>query len=350
MRMEASRRKNDKQNRIPLLILIVLLAVVLITVVVVAIQKNRASAQGQVTEGNTQDDQTEKWQEGIVSYNGKEYRFNSDLHIYLLMGIDKEGKAEPVEVGNEGGQADALFLLVANSHDKTISIVSINRNSMTSVHMCGQFGDDLGTAERQICLQHAYGDGMHLSCSRTQEAVSHLFYELPIDGYVSFRLDAVPIMNDAIGGTRVTVLQDVSYPEAGVDLKEGETVQLNGTEAYWYVRGRDTDIFNSATDRLRRQEQFITEFSDQFKDAVAGDVSKALEVYDSISDYLVTNVDYVELISELIFYDYDDSRLYTVPGEMTHGEFHDEYYVDEDALYDLIIRVFYEEVKDTEDE
>ena len=41
-------------------------------------------------------------------------------------------------------------------------------------------------------------------------------------------------MNDAVGGVEVTVLQDISFPKAGVDLKKGEKVTLDGTQAYYY--------------------------------------------------------------------------------------------------------------------
>lgn len=30
-------------------------------------------------------------------------------------------------------------------------------------------------------------------------------------------------MNDAVGGVEVTVLQDISFPKAGVDLKKGKS-------------------------------------------------------------------------------------------------------------------------------
>ena len=35
----------------------------------------------------------EKWQEGVVTYKGKQYRYNSNIRSYLIMGIDND---EPV--------------------------------------------------------------------------------------------------------------------------------------------------------------------------------------------------------------------------------------------------------------
>ena len=37
--------------------------------------------------------------------------------------------------------------------------------------------------------------------------------------------------------------------------------------------------------------------------------------------------------------------MYTVSGETVMGEEFEEFYVDDDALYDLIIQIFYEEVE-----
>ena len=48
-------------------------------------------------------------------------------------------------------------------------------------------------------------------------------------------------MNDAVGGVEVTVQQDISFPKAGVNLKKGQKVTLNGTQAYYYLHGRDTE-------------------------------------------------------------------------------------------------------------
>lgn len=43
----------------------------------------------------TQDSGQEKWQEGVVAYQGKEYLYNTDIKTYLMMGVDIDtGTAE----------------------------------------------------------------------------------------------------------------------------------------------------------------------------------------------------------------------------------------------------------------
>ena len=338
---------NKKKNNLPAIIMILLLILLLTIVVILAIKKNAnlSNTQTNVDEGNTQ--ATEKWQEGVIRYNDTYYKFNNKIHTYLIMGIDKNGPVadEIIENARDGGQSDAMFLLVTNAEDETMSVISINRNSMTEISAYTESGAFIGKVKAQICLQHGFGDGKKLSCSRTADAVSYLFYNIPIDGYFSINIGAIPIMNDAIGGTKVTVLDDLSYPKADVELKKGETVNLMGMEAYYYLRGRNLDEFDSATNRLRRQEQYITSYFAKMKQIAEGSKSKVLQIYESIEDYIVTNIDFVDLVSELMSYEYDDSRMYTVPGETVMGETYEEYHVDDRALYDIIIDVFYNEVE-----
>lgn len=333
------------KNQIPLIALFVMLSLVLIIVIVIGLRRNQASRDIETSSVPAGEAVQEKWQEGTISHNGKYYKYNNNLRTYLLMGIDKDGPAVEVEKGFKGGQSDAMFLIVSDSENQKISVISINRNTMTKIKTLDESGNDAGEITSQICVQHSYGDGRHYSCSRTVDAVSYLFYNLPISGYLSIYLEAVPILNDAVGGVEVKVLQEINDPNRGVYLPEGDVRVLSGTEAYSYLRLRDINIFGSATDRLHRQEQYIAGYMEKLKTALSGDASKAADIYNSVSEYLVTNVDFVEMVSELMSYEYDGDRMYTVPGETTAGEQYEEYYVDEKALYDLIIQIFYKEVE-----
>ena len=321
--------------------------IILVLVLGVVLFFSLGRGQGTQNDDNvpsTSGDELEKWQEGIISYKGKEYIYNQKIKAYLIMGIDKSGKVETAPDHQSGGQSDAMFLLVTNEADKMMSVVSINRNTMTRIETFYKSGISSGYVTGQICVQHGFGDGRQLSCTRAADAVSHLFYNLPITGYLSIRLDAIPIMNDAIGGVELTVLEDVKSSSKGVDLKKGQTRKLNGTEAYCYLRGRELDLFDSATNRLRRQEQYIGAFSAQMKSYTKGNATKMLSIYESIEDYIVTNIDFANLADELSKYEYDESRMYTIPGETKMGEEFEEYYVDEDEFYDMIIDIFYQEV------
>ena len=287
---------------------------------------------------------TEKWQEGIINYKGKYYKYNSHIDTYLLLGIDKSGKVKKTTNYNDGGQSDVLALFVVDNESETFSLITIHRNTMCDVDVYTEDNEYKYTANLQLCLQHAFGDGQGLSCRRTVEAVKRLFDNIPIDGYVSLNMDALPIINDSVGGVQVEVLDDLNYPNKGVNLKAGDIKTLNGNEAYVYIRGRDTGEFDSASARLRRQEQYIASFMSTIR-RLPNKTSTISSMYDDIKDYVVTNVLFDDLLMALSDYELTEDHIYSVPGEVIMGEAYEEFYVDEDALYDLIIEVFYNETE-----
>jgi LCP family protein required for cell wall assembly len=296
MSKDFRREHSKRRNRIPFVVLSVVLLVVLGIVVALAM-KGKNTSQPVADDTQQQEEIVEKWQEGTVSYKDKHYLYNNDIKTYLLMGIDSDEPAKATKNYIVGGQSDAIFLLVTNARDKSISVVSIHRNTMTRIKTCYRTGVDAGYKTMQLCVQHGYGDGMALSCERAKEAVSYLFYNLPIHGYLSMRMGAIPMMNDAIGGVEVTVLQDLTNASRGVELKKGETITLNGNQAYAYLRTRDINEFESATDRLERQEQYITAYMDKLSNLAGKDTSVALDIYESIEDYIVSSIDFASLVS-----------------------------------------------------
>lgn len=324
------------------------LCVVVIGILVMAVQTKASQKQQDYDAFTPREDNSasingnvEKWQEGDVLYQGEYYRYNKNIRTYLLMGIDNDGPAESVKSGTNGGQSDAMFLLVVDSENQKLSIISINRNTMTEIEMYDKNGTYLMTAQGQICLQHAYGDARRLSCTRTVSAVEKLFTNIPISGYVSINMGAIPTLNDAIGGVQVEVLQDLNYPSKNVNLTAKETVTLNGNEAYCYLRGRDVNDFDSASDRLRREEQYMVAYMNQLKHYASGNASAIVNLYDEVEDYIVSNVDFAGLAGELLDYEFSDSVMYTVPGHTQMGETYEEYVVDEEAFEDLLMEVFY---------
>lgn len=286
---------------------------------------------------------SEKWKEGTISYNGKYYQFNKDLDLYLLMGIDTDETVQAAVNYKEGGQADAIFLLAADREKKELTAVSIHRNTMTQIYTCDEAGNSTGYVEAQICLAHGYGDGKRLSCLRTVDAVSNLFYGLPIDGFVSINLGGIEPLNSVVGGVKLEVLDDINVGD--VHLTKGETVTLTDKEAYYYLRNRRTSEFDSATNRMKRHQQYIDHFLQQLKSGVKGGLIGASKLYDSIADYCVTDLPLSTLIKTLKDYTYDSDRMYNLPGEVTQpGEF-EEFHVDDDALYEMILDLFYVEVE-----
>lgn len=242
----------------------------------------------------------------------RKYRYNEDILTFLFMGIDGEGAAEGYA---GGGRADALFLFVLNPHNETMSLIPINCDTMTEVNVYDAQGNYENTVTAQVCVQYGFGDGGRESCEYQIEAVRNLFYGIPIHGYLAVDMGAVPAVTELIGG---------------IDLR-----------AFTDVRNGDREV---------RQRQFMTALIDKVRRMTKEDLTVPIKIYNSISDRAVTDitVDEVTYLTAIAGgYHFSESRVVTVPGRSISGEENrdsglDEFYVDETALYELILDVFYE--------
>ncbi len=287
------------------------------------------------------------WESDWIRYNGEVYDYNEDIKTFLIMGIDKNDETvTEVAEGTDGGQADGLFLLVLNPHDKSIKIIGINRNSMTDVDVYDEYGRYRTTVIAQIATQHGFGNGMEESCEYQVKAVSNMFYQLPIHGYAAINMSAIPIINDQVGGVDVTVLEDLTKWDKS--LKKGEQVHLEGMTAFHYVKSRDLNKFGSNDRRLERQRQYLNGFIKAARAATEENNNAAVELFTAISNKMVTNISIDEigyLAPEIRDYNFDATDFMMIDGETEKtGEF-EEFHVDQDDLYRTIIEVFYEKVE-----
>lgn len=287
------------------------------------------------------------WKEGWVKYNGQIYAYNEDILTFLIMGIDKTKDVKEVAEGTNGGQADALFLVVLNPHDDSLSVIGINRNTMTDVSVYDNNGSFVNTVKAQIAVQHGFGNGVEESCEYQVNAVQHLFYEMPVHGYAAINMSAIGPLTDMVGGVDVVALEDIKSGNSTV-IKEGEEVHLEGDLAFAYIHNRDTKEFGSADHRLERQKQFITTYLQKVKQKTKEDIGFPISVYQSIAPQTVTSLTVDEmtyLVSIAKDYSFDENYLYTLKGETKQGDVFEEFYVDETDLFELILKVFYEPVE-----
>lgn len=283
--------------------------------------------------------------EGEIRYRGHTYAYKQNVLTFLFMGIDKKGEMQASQNQIKGGQADAIFLLVMDPAGQSVQIVAVNRDAMTDVDVYDSDGVFVETQKAQIALQHAYGDGMEESCERTVSAVSNLFYGIPIHGYCSVNMEAISLLNDALGGVDVTPEEDV-YVNKKLKWKAGEKVHLEGNDAFTFVQNRDVTVAQSAEGRLARQKQYLQAFIEKAKVRVKEDMTLPLQLYAKLSPYMVTDVTADEvayLAKQALSCRFDPSHMYAMKGEVKQGEQFEEFYPDEEALYELILEVFYEE-------
>lgn len=291
-------------------------------------------------------EEREAWQDGWVKYKDAVYAYKEEILTFLIMGIDKQNDVEEVAEGTNGGQADALFLAVLDPQERRIKVIGVNRNTMTDIDIYDESGAYASTVKAQIAIQHGFGNGMEESCEYQRKAVANLFYQLPIHGYAAVNMSAVATINDAVGGVEVTVPADLDG--LSEEFTEGETLQLQGENAFWFVKYRDTDVFGSADMRLERQKQYLNRFIGAAKQAVRKDASVVFDLYQAVKPQMVTDIsldEAVYLAPILAEYAFAEEDFHMVPGETVMGEKFEEFYPDEDAMFEMILDIFYEKVQ-----
>lgn len=281
-----------------------------------------------------------------ITYNGRNYQYNSLITTVLYAGVDSEGKLEAMGSYTDAPRADSINLVILNKKDQKMTIVPINRDTMTEIRRYAANGKDRGTYTSHLGLAYAYGDGGKVSCESLREAVSTLLGGIPITEYVVTNRSSMPYINQLVGGVTVTVPNDdlaEEYPE----FKKGASVKLDDTNIETYLRKRDTEEDFSNEGRMERQRTYMSAYVKQFKELLETDTSGTWNKIEKMDDYIQTSITknkYIGLAKLLNTVDFDESNFYQLKGQDAQGELHDEFYVDEAALWESIIELFYEEV------
>ena len=287
---------------------------------------------------------TSNTQENTIQYDGKVYRYNDHLSNYLFLGVDTREKVDTYKNINDAGQADAIFLISYDRAEETIQSILIPRDTMTQIEAFNPAGESLGMTEDHINIQYAMGDGKDKSCQLMKQAVSDLLYGVPIQGYCSMNMDGIPVLTDIIGGVPVTVPDD-SLEEINPEFQQGAEVVITGENAEQFVRYRDIKKTQSAIIRMNRQKVFLQAYAKKAQEVSKKDSSLISRIYDGVQDYLVTNMSN-DIFAKMLAAFSGGTNMVTIPGEGTEGEIYDEYHVNEDQLYELMIQIFYKEVQD----
>lgn len=281
----------------------------------------------------------------IIVYNGKKYQYNENNINILFMGVDRSMQDSEENVIGENGQADVLIWGVLDAETGHLSLINISRDAMVDVNRYNVEGKYLGTDNMQVCLAYSYGDGKEKSCENTIQSVSRLMYGMPVNAYAAVDYSSIALLNDAIGGVTVEVLEDLSL--ADPSLKQGESVTLHGELAQTYVRARNTEALDSNNQRMERQKQYMSAFLQQVISQTKKNITLPVTLYQEISDYMVTNISASEvthLATLIVQNGVSSGEILTVPGEVKQGEVYAEFYPDDDELYKLILSVFYKEI------
>ena len=297
-------------------------------------------------ENTSEDSISEEEQEGFyITYDGKQYQYNSDVINILCLGIDKDIPIEEKRETGSEGLADVVILASIDTKEDTLKFLAVPRETMVPVKLIDTKGNFVRTENEQITLQYAYGQTAEKSCELMIDTVSNLLFHLPIQRYCAINFQALPALNDAIGGVDLVSIETVHWWNGS--FYEGQQMHLEGQAALDYVRQRDETIPKSSMGRLERQKQYITCYLEQAKEAVGKDLTLPVKMFQSLTENMCTDVtvaDITYLVPELLNMEINLENISMVPGETITGGEHEEYHVDADALKQLVIQMFYKEV------
>lgn len=271
--------------------------------------------------------------------DGVEYFPRQDLTVIMVLGIDQYGPVESSGYYRNEGSADSVMLFLFDETNKDCSVLYLNRDTMLDMNVLGLKGDLAGTVYGQLALAHTYGTGMEDSCENVKNTLMNFIHGLTIDYYVAMNMDAIPILNDAVGGVTVTVTDDFSKVNPTITMGE---LKLQGDQVIDYVRTRKNVGDQKNVTRMARQKEYVDGFLKALMVKKDESLEFATSLYEQISPYVVTDCSVNTLSGMMSRYgDFTLSEVINPEGENIIGDEHYEFYVDEEKFDELILRLFY---------
>lgn len=274
-----------------------------------------------------------------ITVDGVEYFPRQDITVVLFMGIDRYGPVEDSGFYTNTGAADVDMLVILDESQQKIDMLYLNRDTMLTMPVLGIGGKPAGTYFGQLALAHTYGSGLEDSCENTRNTISDFLGGVEIDYYVSLNMDAIGILNDAVGGVTVNVTEDFSAVDP--TISKGQ-VTLMGQQAINYVRTRKDVGDQLNLTRIERQKDYIRGFLEALKVKQGSDPSFVISAYEQIAPYMVTNCSTtVFRVLAGRYATYEIGRILSPEGENVMGEKYFEFYADEAHLFELVLELFY---------
>ncbi len=274
-----------------------------------------------------------------ITRNGIEYFPKQDITVVMVLGIDRYGPVEPSNYYRNNGSADSVMLLVFDETARNCTVLYLNRDTMLDMDVLGIRGEYAGTTYGQLALAHTYGTGMEDSCENVKNTLMHFLHGLTIDYYVAMNMDAIPILNDAVGGVTVTVTDDFSAVNPSITMGE---LKLSGDQVIDYIRTRKAVGDQKNISRMERQKAYVDGFLHALYDKSDEDAAFLLSVYEELAPYIVTDCS-AETFNAMFnrYADFSISGALVPEGENIIADGYYEFHVDEEKLDALILELFY---------
>ena len=257
----------------------------------------------------------------------------------MVLGIDRFGPVASSNYYRNGGSADSIMLVVCDESNKTYSVLYLNRDTMVNMDVLGVRGEYAGTAYGQLALAHTYGTGLEDSSLNVKKTLTNFIHGMTVDYYLTMHMDAIPVLNDAVGGVTVNVKDDFSKVNPSITMGE---LTLKGDQVLDFVRTRKDVGDQKNVTRMERQREYVDGFLKKLMSKEQENLEFALKLYENVSPYIVTDCS-AETLSGMLdrYVDFTLAEVVSPEGETAIVNGHYEFYADEEKLDELIIRLFY---------
>ncbi|MET8013840.1 LCP family protein [Streptomyces sp. NPDC005271] len=177
-----------------------------------------------------------------------------DAQNILLIGSDTRGGKGNGKYGKDTGtqRSDTTILLHLQAGGKSATAVSIPRDLMVDVPACDRADGKRGTA-RFAQFNSAFEIGGAACAIRTVEKLTGI----RVDHHVIVDFSGFKKLVNAVGGVEVCLKEPVDDDDAHVKLSAGRHV-LHGEKALGFVRARYSIGNGSDTERIGRQQEFMS--------------------------------------------------------------------------------------------
>ena len=214
-------------------------------------------------------------------FQGKELNF-------LMVGIDRSSQKEGDDLNDAGvadGNTDMILYVHFNNETGEMKMLQIPRDTMvtTDTSISGNYRIN-NIAKTQAA------DSNSMNMTALCEQVSNM-YQLPIDGYMTIRLEMLVQLVDTFGGIELYVPQEMDYK--GSHLDQGYQT-LNGDACEFLLRTRH--IYpNGDIGRLNMQRQFYAALFRRLKSI--GNIWDVARLTPAVLNYMETSLSASQLVS-----------------------------------------------------
>ncbi|WP_421107239.1 LCP family protein [Streptomyces sp. NEAU-S77] len=178
-----------------------------------------------------------------------------DAQNILVIGSDDRGGKENGKYGRDTGtqRSDTTILLHLQAGGKSATAVSIPRDLMVDVPDCDRPKGGGRLAARFTQFNWAFEFGGAACTIRTVEKLTGI----RVDHHVIVDFSGFKKLVNAVGGVEVCLTEPVDDDDAHLQLPSGRQV-LHGEKALGYVRARYSIGNGSDTERIARQQEFLS--------------------------------------------------------------------------------------------